>query len=1115
MLRIIQGGAKAGKSFQVREELLQAALQEGAECGLLLFVPEQFSFETERSYVDALGLRDSGKIRVVSFGRFAEDIFREFGGLAGEYATDTARLITMKLALQECQEQLSVYDRLTGKPDFPAQLLQMIAELKNAGISGNSLLEAEHALGSGVLKDKVTDLSLLWSAHEGLLGAHYLDALDDLGRAAQLCAENNWFANKRIWIDGFKSFTGMQEHLIGLMLSQKAEVTVTLPIGGEEPDSRFAVPRETSKRLRMLAYQAGEAASHPTRLANGRGFQSDALRHFSEEILRTNPAPFPGQNDAVECAALFHEFDEAQTAAARILQYVQEDGYVFEEMAVLVRDMDKYAPLLEAAFERYEIPFYMDRVESVDILPLFRFVSHLMQAAAANFSREELLSMLKCGILELPLEEIAAFESYTYVWDIDHSQFLTPFTRHPAGYTAQPMTETEQQELYAAEKVRQFVTGWITTFRQEYDREKSWPRALYAVLSMMELPTRIGEQVLALQQQNRQKDSDDLRRSWEALIELLSTMDQIFGVRPMELREFLSVFGVSAAGYDLGRIPQTLDSVLIGSAERVRLSGKKVVLILGANDREFPLLPSSGGIFTEQEREVLTLAGIALSGRGEDAILEEKFVAWQALSSPCERLFISYSLGNLKGESRYPSAIISGFCTIFPDTPVQMPQDFPPEFFCRSPRTTFLQTVRRGQDGSVFTVSALQYLKGQPGYDEKLQMLDQTRTEQRLMLSDHRVTEAMFGGNKTVSPSQIERFYNCRFQYFCQYGLRLRSRGRAELNPLSRGNIIHFLLEQALARGDFFTIPEKELRVLVEKLLEQYLEEVMGGQEQSRRFLYLYQRMSENALRVLLALQAEFSQTEFVIAGLEEPIYPGGRITPLSIAVPDKNGQTHQVTVVGKIDRIDRWEKDGQGYVRIIDYKTGVKEFSLDEVAEGLNLQMLLYLFSIWRGGKGELANLSPAGILYLPARVLEPGLPRDAGEDMQKAALEEGFTMNGLLLNDQTVLYAMEKGLNGRFLPVSMGKTKLKGEKWLAALEDFENLEWYAIQLVRAMEGALLAGEIAPNPIQCGQRVPCQYCDYRAVCGYEPSDGYRSLRKASLEEIAGIRQESEKEGTV
>ncbi len=1107
MLRIIEGGAKTGKSTRVREELLKAAEQEEAEGRLLLLVPEQFSFETEREYLDALGLARAGRVRVASFERFAADLFREFGGMAGDYADDAARLTAMKLALQQCRGQLSAYGPLAGRSDFPQQMVGQVAEFKNAGLTGADLELAEAGVGDGPLREKLSDLSLLWSLYEGILGEHYIDGLDSLSRAAMLCAEHRWFAGRKVWLDGFKSFTAVQERLIGLMLSQKAEVTVTLPIGGE--DSRFFVPRETAKRLRALAWKAGEQAASPIRLDRD-GFAAPELAHFSKEVLRSNPRPFAGENRAVECAALFHEFDEAEFAAARVLAYAREEGYAFEEIAVLVRDLPKYGPLLEAAFDRYDIPFYMDRVESVDVLPLFRFVTHLMQAAAKRYAREELLAMLKCGLLPLSLGEIAAFESYTYVWNVDHHQLLEPFSRHPAGYAAQPMTGAESEELAAAEAVRQQAVGWISFFLERYEALCSWPRALYAVLERMDLPARIGERVLALAKENRQQDSDDLRRSWEALAQLLTVMDRVLAGQRLDLRDFCALFTAGAAGCELGRIPQTLDSVLVGSAERVRLRGKKAVLILGANEREFPLLPSSGGVFTEQERELLAAHGFALSGQGEEALLEERFVAWQALSSPSERLTVTFSLGNLKGEERRPSAIAAGFRAIFPGTPVRCPQDFPPEFFCRTPRTAFLQAVRRGKDGSAFAASAREYLKTSPEYAARLSELAQMQDEERLKISDPALTARMFGGERSLSPSQIEQFYSCRFRYFCRYGLKLKSRGRAELDPLSRGSIIHFLLEEVLSRKDFFTMEEDALRALVERLLSDYLEQAMGGQEQSRRFLYLYRRMSENALRLLLALRAEFAQTEFVIAGLEEPVAPGGRIAPLSIPVVGPDGREEFLSVTGKIDRIDCWEKDGQGYVRVIDYKTGNREFSLDEVAEGLNLQMLLYLFSIWRGGKGELSGLRPAGILYLPAGVLEPHLARDAGAEEQQAAREEGFAMNGLLLNDKTVLCAMEKDLAGRFLPVSMGKNKLKGEKWLAALEDFENLEWYALKLIQAMAGELLAGEIAPNPIQCGQRLPCRYCEFRAICGYETADGVRAPRKMTLEGIAAVRQASE-----
>lgn len=90
---------------------------------------------------------------------------------------------------------------------------------------------------------------------------------------------------------------------------------------------------------------------------------------------------------------------------------------------------------------------------------------------------------------------------------------------------------------------------------------------------------------------------------------------------------------------------------------------------------------------------------------------------------------------------------------------------------------------------------------------------------------------------------------------------------------------------------------------------------------------------------------------------------------------------------------------------------------------------------------------MTPAGILYMPAHEPAPALPRNAGEEEVEAASEKGYTMNGLLLDNQDVLCAMEPDLAGRFLPVSLSRTSksesLKGN-YLAAAEDFQNLELY-----------------------------------------------------------------------
>ena len=241
-----------------------------------------------------------------------------------------------------------------------------------------------------------------------------------------------------------------------------------------------------------------------------------------------------------------------------------------------------------------------------------------------------------------------------------------------------------------------------------------------------------------------------------------------------------------------------------------------------------------------------------------------------------------------------------------------------------------------------------------------------------------------------------------------------------------------------------------------------------------------------------MALKEEFSQSQFRIEGLEEMIQKGGRIEPFTV-----EEEKTVVSVFGKIDRLDCFtDENGETFARVIDYKSGEKKFELASVAAGFHLQMLLYLFALKRTRTGPLAHLRPAGILYMPAKNPKALLPRDATAEETKALQKKSFVMSGLLLNNYTVLTAMEKDLNGRFLPVSKGKNGVKGN-YLLTEKELNRLENKVEDLVRDMAKGLLSGEIAPMPKGEPQLLPCRYCGYRALCGREEKDPFLLPEKA------------------
>ncbi|MEG2597767.1 MAG: PD-(D/E)XK nuclease family protein, partial [Oscillospiraceae bacterium] len=341
---------------------------------------------------------------------------------------------------------------------------------------------------------------------------------------------------------------------------------------------------------------------------------------------------------------------------------------------------------------------------------------------------------------------------------------------------------------------------------------------------------------------------------------------------------------------------------------------------------------------------------------------------------------------------------------------------------------------------------------------------------QHFSVKEQEKLERLFHRNATLSPSQIEKYYTCGFQYFCRYGLDLKARQKAELSPMHRGNVIHYLLDILLKEYDIIHLSEADLEKLVDRYLLEYLNQVMGGaQEKPQKFLYFYRRLGKTLKRIFSSLKEEFSQTAFQVVGLEEPIRADSSICPLHISVDE----SHAITVIGKVDRVDLYSFEEENFVRIVDYKSGSKEFDLNGMAAGLHLQMLLYLFAIWRTQNEKYKNVTPAGILYMPAGNPKPILDREASEDAEQDAVQKSFSMNGLLLNSQTVLCAMEKNLEGKFIPVSRGKSGLKG-KYLASRAEFAALEKYTMELVQQMGESLFSGNVRPDPIQATVNPPC-----------------------------------------
>ena len=78
MLQLILGRAGSGKTYRIREQVKQLAEQNTEK--IMLLVPEQYSFESEKAMLKLLGPKQVNKVQVMSFTRLTDMAFRSYGG---------------------------------------------------------------------------------------------------------------------------------------------------------------------------------------------------------------------------------------------------------------------------------------------------------------------------------------------------------------------------------------------------------------------------------------------------------------------------------------------------------------------------------------------------------------------------------------------------------------------------------------------------------------------------------------------------------------------------------------------------------------------------------------------------------------------------------------------------------------------------------------------------------------------------------------------------------------------------------------------------------------------------------------------------------------------------
>lgn len=242
---------------------------------------------------------------------------------------------------------------------------------------------------------------------------------------------------------------------------------------------------------------------------------------------------------------------------------------------------------------------------------------------------------------------------------------------------------------------------------------------------------------------------------------------------------------------------------------------------------------------------------------------------------------------------------------------------------------------------------------------------------------------------------------------------------------------------------------------------------------------------------VVCELWEELQQSQFQPEDFEVAFGSADGLPPIAIPAGEMNA-----ILRGFVDRVDVWNHDGNHYYRVVDYKTGKKDFDYCDVFNGVGLQMLLYLFALQECGQSVVgSNPIPAGVQYFPARAPFVSADGRLSEAEMEKARGKDIKRRGLLLRDETVLAAMEPTDMPKRLCYSVKKDgTLSGD--LADREQLKQLKAYLFRLLRKMVDEIASGHVEPNPYTRGSsHNACTFCPYGSLCREEDMELRRNYK--------------------
>ena len=1141
-LRFVLGRGGIGKTTFMLNEI-KKRVQDDETSPVILLVPEQYSFEMEKNMSKLFQGEEKDKYlrsRVLSFKTMSSIVFSKVGGLTDVNINSSGKAMMIYKSIDRIASELKVYGKSSSQSGFVGSITDMISELKQYNVSPDMLEDIAGEMENETLRYKLMDIAKIYGEFEKNLHENYVDSQDMLTSLAAKLEQCDYFKDAYIYIDEFTGFTPNQYGILRVLLKQAKEVYISLTIDSltqftYSKNDAFSRTKYTFEKLYKIAVEEGVKIHTNINLNTEevkRFKGNDELKHL-EAFYHAYPyRKYDKKTEHIKINEFNNLYDEVEQVAKEIVHLVRDKNVRYKDITVATRDLNRYDFLVKSIFKEYEIPNFIDSKREAKSNPIIVLILSALEMRNRRYSYETMFRYLKSGLIGVSEEDISLLENYVLQNGIKGKKWF----EERWDYKVNPNYLAEESEFDLAQKerineTRDKVLEPIIKLQDKLKKPNKTVREICIYVYEFLLDINIEETLENLINNFTEKGdleiADEYSQVWQIVVDILDQMVELMGDEKISLDKFMKVISLGFDEYELGLVPPSMDQVLVSSIDRMKNANTKYLYLIGTTDGIFPLISKESGLLSDKDRETLGEKGVEVDIDSKTRTYEEQFLVYKALTYTSENLIISYPISDHEGKTLRPSIIVSRLKKIFPN--ITMKSYVLKDLDNSSERAleditvkapTFNELINaikefeiRGEINPVY-LDLYRYFLDDKEYKNKLEKVVSGLSYTNQVEKVEREKIKQLYENKNLSISKLERYAQCPFSYFIQYGLKAQERREYSFTAPDLGSFIHNILDifsKSLNKDklNWHEIDDDYIKSRVSLIVDEMISKIPGFiLNSSERYKYLAYRLKKMLVSAISIISMQIKQGNFEPVDYEVSFRKNGKYPPIKIILNDGE----EITLVGQIDRIDELEKDDSKYIRIIDYKSGDKSINLTEVYYGLQLQLLVYLDAIIESDRNKKFNLKPAAILY--NRIDNPIVK--ANEDQKDSIINEEILkklrMNGLVLKDVDIIGEMDHSLKdgerktSLVIPANFDKNGNIGRYTKGVTEqEFDILRQYVKHEVKELCERMVGGDISIIPCKSKNGTSCDFCTYSSICQFDSSirgNMYTILNEKKDEEI-------------